>query len=245
MNTTTFLEDKPEISESVFQQIKPEGISNFIVAVESRTSAIRHKIADMGLPYFQADIDHFRKTGYVSKTHFKTDDDLILELLMIGVYWNHFQGRWRWHLQLVSPFLKTMNSVNYLLFKSAPSRSQQRLLGRILNRRSNRSLEFDIDQLVNLYRWLAASGGFGRDLKAIDRWIQYLYLDIKRNSIDFLEEVSSFANWFESYLIKQADCPFENGLAFFGKEDVVIADNKQAQERSEPQFTSLAASFAS
>jgi hypothetical protein len=140
MNTATFWEDKPEISESVFQQIQSERTNNLAAAVESRTSAIRHKIADMGLPNFQADIDHFRKAGYVSKTHFKSDDDLILELLMIGVYWNHFQGRWRWHLQIVSPFLKTMNSVKYLLFKSARPRSQQRLLGRILNRRATGAL---------------------------------------------------------------------------------------------------------
>ena len=64
------------------------------------------KVVDTGLKHFGSDIANFRETGYATSK--VSDEELLLELLMTGVFWNTYKGRWQWNLRLITPMFKML-----------------------------------------------------------------------------------------------------------------------------------------
>lgn len=184
-------------------------------------------VVDTGLKHFGADIANFRETGHATTK--MSDGELLLELLMTGVFWNTYQGRWQWNLRLITPMFKMLYRLRSTILKSRVDKLRGKLGNRLLNKPGKEALIFDIDQFNNLINWLEATGDFNMEVKALNRWRDFFYCDISRNSLDLLEEVSAFASWFEKQSKKQLGSYTENVSSF-------LQHNKKKYSGREDQF---------
>lgn len=193
------------------------------------------KVVDTGLKHFGSDIANFRETGYA--TNKVSDEELLLELLMTGVFWNTYKGRWQWNLRLITPMFKMLYRLRSTILKSRVDKLRGKLGNRLLNKPGKETLNFSIDQFDNLLYWLSATGDFKMEVKALSRWQDYFYFELQRNSLDLLEEVSAFASWFEdqskiqlgSYTGNVSSFLQHNKKMYAGREDQFFCTRTQVE----------------
>jgi hypothetical protein len=230
MNATLFTTTGKTISLNAFP---PYNLTNrngnsdpFYLQLEK----ISNQVVKAGREHFQDDILNFRNTRLsqdgVDK---KSDNELLLEILMIGVFWNSYKGKWRWNIQLVTPVFNLLYKLRSTFLKEKVDKFRGRLGSILLDKTPKKNVRFDIDGFNNLMDWLAATGDLKMEVNILKEWSKFLYFDIKRNSNHFLEDASDFAKWFADYSTSHLGNYTGNVSSF-------LQHNKKRYRGSEDQF---------
>jgi hypothetical protein len=199
---------------------------------------ISKQVVETGMKHFGADIVNFRESVRVQGDSVKkSDEELLLEILMLGVYWNTYRGKWRWNIQLVLPIFNTLYLLRSTFLKKGVDKLRGGLGAWLLDKPKREDLIFEIDTLNNLVDWLSATGDFKMEVKMMNSWVNFLYFNIKRNSIEFLAEASEFASWFDEYTKKHLGNYTENVSSFLnnnekryrGREDQFFCSRTQVE----------------
>jgi hypothetical protein len=158
-----------------------------------------------------------------------SENEHLLEILMIGVFWNNYKGRWRWNIGLITPFFKFLNKLHSTFLKKELDVIKGRIGSFLLNKSASKDLLFDPDNFDNLIHWLSATGDFKNEVKVLEKWSGFLFTDLKRNSYEFLAEASAYAEWFKIYTKTRLGIYTENVDAF-------LQQNKKMVNGREDQF---------
>lgn len=230
MNTTTQTISGKTIALNFFPPYnlisRKENSDLFYLQLEKASKLV----IEMGMNHFKTDIINFRESGHVShKGMKKSDNELLLEILMIGTFWNSYEGKWRWNIQLIAPLFNSLYKLRSTFLKESADKLRGKLGAMLLNRPNRENQPFEIDNFCNMVRWLSATGDFKMEVKMMNNWIDFLYSDIKRNSYEFLAEASAYASWFETYTKNQFEGYTENVTAF-------LQNNKKVYRGREDQF---------
>jgi uncharacterized protein len=207
MNATLLLTTGKTISLNSFPPYKlsnrKENSDLFYLQLDHTTK----QVVETGMQHFRNDINDFKNSEVPNK---ESENELLLEILMIGTFWNSYQGKWRWNIEFISPIFGLLNSLRTTFLKKSIDRIKGRLGSLLLNRPSKKNLHFDIDNYYNLISWLSATGDFKMEVKMMKKWLHFFYGGLKRKSFDFLTEASAYAEWFETYSKKQLGSYTEN-----------------------------------
>lgn len=168
---------------------------------------IANQVVETGMQHFKNDIRDFRNSEVSNK---ESDNELLLEILMIGTFWNTYQGKWRWNIEFISPLFGLLNSLRTTFLKKGIDRTKGTLGSLLLNKPAKKNLHFDVDNYYNLISWLSATGDFKMEVKMMKKWLHFFYGGLKRKSFEFLCEASAYAEWFETYSKKQLGSYTEN-----------------------------------
>jgi hypothetical protein len=187
---------------------------------------ITKQVVETGMQHFRNNINDFKNSEVSNK---ESDNELLLEILMIGTFWNTYQGKWRWNIEFISPFFGLLNSLRTTFLKKSIDRIKGTFGSLLLNKPSKKNLHFDIDNYYNLISWLSATGDFKMEVKLMKKWLHFFYGGLKRKSFEFLSEASAYAEWFETYAINQLGCYTENVASY-------LQQHKKEFRRREDQF---------
>lgn len=191
---------------------------------------VTKQVVDAGMKHFQSDIRNFMNSQPIINGKMKnSENEHLLEILMIGVFWNQYQGRWRWNIGLVSPFFNLLNLFRSTFLKKGVDILKGLLGSFLLNKSPRNNLPFDLDNFNNLIHWLSATGDFKQEVKMMKKWSDFLYTDSIRISYEFLAEVSAYAEWFETYTKNQLGSYTENVSSY-------LQHNKKIVQGREDQF---------
>jgi uncharacterized protein len=191
---------------------------------------ITKQVVETGMQHFKNDIQNFMNSEPILNGKLKdSENEHLLEILMIGVLWNKYKGRWRWNIGLISPFFKLLYSFRPTFLKKGVDTLKGRLGSLLLNKSARKDLPFDLDNFNNLIHWLSATGDFKMEVKMMKKWLNFLFTDITRVSYEFLAEVSAYAEWFETYTKNQLGSYTENVTSF-------LQQNKKMYQGREDQF---------
>jgi hypothetical protein len=233
MNATLLLTQGKTISLNSFPPYnlnnRKENSDLFYLQLETVTN----QVVEIGLNHFRNEIRNFMNSETILNKKMKiSENEHLLEILMIGVFWNTYQGRWRWNIGLISPFFKFLNSFRSTNLKKGVDSLRGLLGSALLNKTAKKNLPFDLDNFNSLIHWLSATGDFEKELKMIDKWLDFLYFDGSRISYEFLAEASAYAEWFEAYTKSHLGIYTENVEPF-------LQQNKKIYKGREDQFFCL------
>ena len=191
---------------------------------------VTKQVVDAGMKYFGTDIDNYRNSTLFAKEKLKiSKNEQLLEILMIGTFWNTYQGKWRWNIEFIAPFFGLMNKLRFSSLKKAINPVKGVLGSLMLNKKARKDLNFDIDSYDNLIRWIAATGDYPMEVKIMKKWQRFFDTAITRKIYDFLYEASAYAEWFEKYTQMKLGNYTENVQAY-------LQQNKKALHGREDQF---------
>jgi hypothetical protein len=229
MNATLLLTTGKTISLNSFQPYnltsRKENADLFYLQLEKITS----QVVETGMQHFRNDLNDFRNSEQFSKGKNNSENENLLEILMIGVFWNNYQGRWRWNIGLIAPMFQLIYKLRSTSLKKSVDALKGSLGSFLLNKPIRSDLPFDIDNFDNLINWLSATGDFKMEVRMLKKWSSFLYTGLSRKSYEFLAEASAFAEWFEKYTKSQLGSYTENVESF-------LQHNKKLLRGREDQF---------
>jgi uncharacterized protein len=175
-------------------------------------------------------VQSFRSSSVYHSGEFDlTPDESLLDLLIIGVLWGQYKGRWGKNIETKASILNHL----YRLRKNNPrlkpytDKIRGKYAYKFLNNPTIPDTPIDKTNLKKLCAWLSATNEFNEEVKRIELWETFLEQIPENKSAQAFEGIVSFAAWFKTEA-KQALGNYTHGASQFlrahpnnykGKED--------------------------
>ena len=126
----------------------------------------------------------------------RSSNEYVVELLMIGVYWNNYSGNASKTNKLSTKFLKALykQRKRFPSFKAEIDKLRGFLAYVSLEKNTNKfSSRYNFKGFINLMDWLSATGEFNEEVLRLRHWVAFLRTRDKRFVAKFIETALYFA----------------------------------------------------
>ena len=158
------------------------------------------KVLKKGREWFGETIEQYRHSIFFLKTELKqTSEENLLDLLILGVLWNEYKGRWSNHIKLNAVFLNQLYRLRKISALKNFSDNLRGKLGHILlNNPADLNTKLTHRNLQRLTLWLSSTNEFNEEVLQIKLWTGFLgtLSEVARQAI--FQKLIDFANWFKS-----------------------------------------------
>ncbi|HPR30771.1 MAG TPA: DUF116 domain-containing protein [Prolixibacteraceae bacterium] len=195
----------------------------------SELEYVSGKVLAVGSDHFGNDIRCFLKQMSIPVLN-QTESECLFDILMIGTFWNHYQGKWRWDSPFTQPLFHALIVMRKTALKKQADWLRGKLTGRLLDREAKKVHPFDLENFQKLISWLSATGEYPNETRVLHRWLNALYNGIGRDAYEFLAEASAYAVWFDDYARKHL------GAYTRGVESFLATHREKYREREDRLF---------
>jgi uncharacterized protein len=143
-------------------------------------------------------------------------NECLLDLLITGVLWDEYKGRWGTNIATKAKILNTLYALrkSYPQLKPIADRVRGNLSYRFLHKETVDNTGISIENLKKLCTWLSAANEFNEEVKRIEIWISFLATLPHEQVNKFLRQVLVFSSWFKTEAKKELGI-FTQGVAPF------------------------------
>lgn len=176
------------------------------------------KVTDKGFLHFSSIIKRYRASlAYLNNNLKQSTSETLLDLLMLAVLWNEYQGCSGRNIQLKD---KTL-SLLFAWRTKFPEQKERldRLRGRLAQKwidRPSEETEISQSNVKMLTTWLSATNEYNQEVLRFKSWIQFLENIPEAEVKDFLIALCYYGDWFRIEA-KQALGPYTYGVNSFLK----------------------------
>ena len=158
------------------------------------------KVMKAGHERFEEIIRQYRHSASYLKNEFKqTIDENLLDLLILSVLWNEYKGKWGKNIKPKAYFLNQLYQLRKSsLLKNYVDNIRGKLGEYLLDNPQNKDLRISLKNLQLLSLWLRATHEFDEEVLRINSWISFLETVPRKAMLQFLNEVTEYANWFKT-----------------------------------------------
>lgn len=159
------------------------------------------KVTEFGHNRFANFIKRYRcSVAYLQNDFTQTLDENLLDVLIMGVLWNEYKGRWG---NSIKSKEKILTQLFYLRKTNAGIKSQVdnvrgKLSARMLNNSTVVNATLSLANFALLSSWLSATTEYNEEVVRMRSWIKFLEGIPSIESEMFLKDVVSFADWFKT-----------------------------------------------
>ncbi|WDV46402.1 DUF116 domain-containing protein [Clostridiaceae bacterium M8S5] len=182
--------------------------NNYYNNISSFTDIVTQRLQKSGSFYIKGFKSYLSDNNLES---LRSDEEYLLELLVIGVLWNIYLKR----------AIALNNTPKFILSRLASSRENEtlkkfadyfrsKLLSTFLSKENNIKSKFSIEEFSKLIGWLTASGEFKQEVKRISRWKDYCLHKTNNEVSSILKTAHNLATWFELQSDKILGCYTKN-----------------------------------
>lgn len=160
------------------------------------------KIVAQGQMRFSEMIKRYRcSVSYLNNDFAQSADENLLDIIMIGVLWNEYNGRWG--STSIRSKEKLMNILyrwrtKYPRLKNSIDNLRGKLGRSLLDGKKLEDVEVTLNNFKLLMLWLSATNEFNEEVLRIESWINFLKTIPEKESEQFILQVVSFAHWFKN-----------------------------------------------
>lgn len=129
-----------------------------------------------------------------------SSDETILDLLMLGVLWNEYNGMWGSFLKIQKPILRglfKLRKTNDTL-KDLADGLRARLASKWLIPKAVKPKPLHTRHMQALVNWLSATGDFNEEVLRMKLWVRFLKTLPADVAQSWLNDIVSFASWFKA-----------------------------------------------
>jgi hypothetical protein len=235
MNTQLFINQFPKEIPPYQLDIHDGSADTFYVLLDLFSA----RILKEGHEKFDHLIDHYRKFQAGKKEEMTfSDDENILDLLLLGVLWNAHKGKWGRSINIKKAVFNRLYRIRTNNAQLKPLADSVRgKLSPILDNRVDENVEISLVNLQKLTAWLSATGDFNEEVRRIESWIHFLDNQPESLVQILLIHVERFAKWFEKAAFNVLH-DYTRGVDLFltshvarykGKEDYFFTGRKEVE----------------
>jgi len=139
----------------------------------------------------------------------RSKDEYLLELIMIGIFWNNYIHKASKTRRLPKIFLKQLYSLRRKSETLKPIIDYFRgylAYELLIKQKDNTVQTYNLDACINLLEWLGATGEFNEEVIRLNKWIDFF----KDKNKDEIEDILKLTILFSVYF-------YETGKQYFGK----------------------------
>jgi uncharacterized protein len=162
------------------------------------------KVITDGMKRFEGIIHQYRKSEVFRSEEFsQSSEENLLDILMIGTFWNEFKGKWGNSIGFQYMILRSLYHIRikYPGRKPTIDRIRGRLGYLFLANPSNREVSMNLLNLEFLILYLSATGDYNEEVKRLQLWHRFLNAIPEILSKALLKEASAYAEWFKKEAI--------------------------------------------
>lgn len=168
-----------------------------------------------------------------------SSDETILDLLMLGVLWNEYNGMWSSFLNVQKPILRglfKLRKTNDTL-KDLADGVRARLASKWLIPKTVKPKPLRIRHMQALVNWLSATGDFNEEVLRMKLWVRFLKTLPADVAQSWLNDIVSFASWFKANAYSPLN-PFTSNVDTFlkyhqlnyrGREDYFFCGRREVE----------------
>lgn len=195
MKTQTIYSHQPLFSPPYKLDIESGSSSVFYYLIDSLSEVVENE----GKSKFNFIVGKYRKSSdnQLDSLQFSEEEN-ILDILIIGVLWNVYNGKWGNAINVKRFIFNKLYQVrsNSATLKPLADKIRGKL-SPMLDQPNKENCMFTLDNLIKLTAWLSATTDFNEEVKRIEKWITFLEKQPKSLTNIFLQHIEKFASWFE------------------------------------------------
>lgn len=186
------------IHDTPYQLCTPlQPADTFYMVLETLTE----KVLENGHSWLGVFVKRYRcSVAYLKNDFTQSPDETVLDLLIMGVLWNQYKGRWKNSAIVVKE--KVLNQLYTARmkaphFKPVVDSVRGKLATAFLDQPQTGNAEISLQNFTLLSKWLSATNEFNEEVIRIDSWLEFLAKLPERAARLFLMDVCAFAAWFK------------------------------------------------
>lgn len=216
-----------------------KGIGNTSDDFYIRLERFSEEVASKGLQQFGEFIDRKQESDKQNNKQAQTREDDLLDILLSGVLWNEYNGKWGNAIELQHAVLNNL----YKLRKKYPKSKDRidKLRGKLatqwLDNKSKRNIATTLQNFSKLVLWLNATGDFREEALRIKEVTILLATFTPEHQKELLGQITLFATWFSKAASQNLN-EYTSGTDYFldqqhqkyrGREDYFFCGRKESE----------------
>ncbi len=204
-----------------------------------RLEQFSEEVASKGLQKFGEFIDQKQESDKQNNKPAQTREDDLLDILLAGVLWNEYNGKWGNAIELQHAVLNNLYKLRkkYPKWKDQIDKLRGKLATQWLDNKSNRNIAPTRRNFNKLVLWLNATGDFREEALRIKEVTNLLATFPPEYQKELLDQITLFATWFSKTALQNLN-EYTCGTDYFldqqhqkyhGREDFFFCGRKESE----------------